>query len=124
MDVLPTTCYESVKRYWRRRKYQRVHGSRLLRKKLKIVRLGGTRQTAGAAATTAADSISAVKAWSKGGYMGMVFGLFGQKALLNGKRNAHLVSVGSTGEEVDSRTVMAIYSKFAASRARESGSYI
>ena len=42
MEIVPSAYYESLKRYWRRRRYQRLtNGGKNNRGKLKTERLGG-----------------------------------------------------------------------------------
>ncbi|KAE8077249.1 hypothetical protein FH972_015828 [Carpinus fangiana] len=46
MEIVPSAYYESLKRYWRRRRYQRLtNGGKNNRRKLKIARLGGRTRT-------------------------------------------------------------------------------
>lgn len=45
MEIVPSAYYESLKRYWRRRRYRRLNGAKNNRRKLKIARLGGGRRT-------------------------------------------------------------------------------
>ncbi|GFZ16032.1 Transcriptional repressor NrdR like [Actinidia chinensis var. chinensis] len=40
MDIVPASYFENLKRYWRRKKYQRLDDSNG-RKRLKVMRLGG-----------------------------------------------------------------------------------
>ncbi|XP_062109454.1 uncharacterized protein LOC133820905 [Humulus lupulus] len=41
MEIVPATYYENLKKYWRKRKYQRLHGgSNQSKRKLLITRLG------------------------------------------------------------------------------------
>ncbi|XP_058088905.1 uncharacterized protein LOC131235651 [Magnolia sinica] len=39
MEILPFQIYESLKRYWRRRRYQRLNGAG--KRNVRVVRLGG-----------------------------------------------------------------------------------
>jgi hypothetical protein len=46
MEIVPSEYYESLKRYWRRRKYQRLtNGGKNNGRKLKIAGLGGRTRT-------------------------------------------------------------------------------
>ncbi|PON34192.1 hypothetical protein PanWU01x14_346360, partial [Parasponia andersonii] len=40
MEIVSITYYENLKRYWRRRRYQRLHGTNHTKRKLPITRLG------------------------------------------------------------------------------------
>lgn len=42
MELLPKASYGNLKRYWRRRRYQRLEGTTQSRKNLKITKFGGT----------------------------------------------------------------------------------
>ena len=140
------TCYENLKRYWRRRKYQRLHGSNHNNKrKLRIIRLGdhGTsssrRQCKAMRDSDKPRSpiclrrlFSPLKALAKfhDTYVNMMVRLAGNVAhkssgagAFAGKKVAKSkqISVVSSGEElVDSKLVLDIYKRLAASRQMNS----
>lgn len=134
--VRPTAYYESLKRYWRRRRYQKLSGSPAKRSKLKVMRLGGSGSRRHWKVRTvpklqwkmAAASLSPVKLLSKfhNGYIDMMIGLAcnvvkssSGAGIFRGKqvaKESQKISMVSTGEEVDGRFVVEVYKKLAASR--------
>ncbi|KAI3410705.1 uncharacterized protein J3R85_018560 [Psidium guajava] len=135
--VRPSAYYEALKRYWRRRRYQKLSGSPAKRSKLKVMRLGGSggsrRQWKVRTAPKlrwkiSVASLSPVKLLAKfhNGYMDMMIGVAcsvvkstSSAGILRGKRVAkesQKISMVSTGEEVDGRFVVEVYKKLAASR--------
>lgn len=133
MAILPAGEYfESLRRHWRRRKYQRISGATHSKRKLQVLRLGGG----------AADAprrrrlwrirripklhwkiVSPIKLLAKlsDAYAGMMICLANKMAnggFLRGKKPAkprHLVWA-STGDQVDTRLVEEIYKQLVASR--------
>ncbi|KAF8040320.1 hypothetical protein BT93_B2529 [Corymbia citriodora subsp. variegata] len=134
--VRPTAYYESLKRYWRRRRYQKLSGSPAKRSKLRVLRLGGSSSRRHWKVRTVpklqwkmtAASLSPMKLLAKfhNGYIDMMIGLAcnvvkssSSAGIFRGKRvtkESQKVCVVSTGEEVDGRLVMEVYKKLAASR--------
>ncbi|KAK3442680.1 hypothetical protein EUGRSUZ_B02857 [Eucalyptus grandis] len=136
--VRPTAYYESLKRYWRRRRYQKLSGSPAKRSKLKVLRLGGSgsgsrhhwkvRTAPKLRWKMAAASLFPVKLLAKfhNGYIDMMIGLAcsvvkssSGAGIFRGKRitrESQKISVVSTGEEVDGKFVVEAYKKLAASR--------
>ncbi|KAJ4709863.1 Transcriptional repressor NrdR like [Melia azedarach] len=132
-NILPSSYHESLKRYWRRRKYQRVYGKR----KIQVLRLGG-----GAASHSQRRRlfwrirriprlrlkiISPIKLLRKfhDAYVNMMICLANKivnsssnGGLLRGKKvaKAREIMVSSGEEVVDARLVMEIYKKLTASR--------
>ncbi|XWS22457.1 hypothetical protein CRYUN_Cryun29cG0036600 [Craigia yunnanensis] len=127
MEIMrSSTCGESMKRAWRRRKYQRLHGNK---RKLKITRPGNT-QTSNQKMKTiprlSLKMVSPIKLLTKfhDAYVEMTMRLVNNMGKANnggvfrGKKIAHdrhVVSMVSGGDEVDSRLVLEIYRRFAAS---------
>lgn len=140
-----SSYYQSFKSYWRRRKYQwLLNGIRYgscIRKKLKITRLGCSRTSRSRPSRRHYSKIrmstapkpkpglkmlSPTKLLAKfhGAYATMMIRLAASldrsvsSSAVGGNKvkKGHRVSLTSTGEEVDSRLVMEIYKKFAASR--------
>ncbi|KAJ4709864.1 Transcriptional repressor NrdR like [Melia azedarach] len=128
MAILSLAYYESLKRYWRRRKYQRINGVK--RKKLRILRLGGGGSPRRIWRIRRRNPkqhlklISPIKLLEKfhEAYVGMMIAVAKKMANPNsnngGKKVAkdRQVSLVSSGEEVDSKMVVEIYKKLAASR--------
>ncbi|KAK4785012.1 hypothetical protein SAY86_001701 [Trapa natans] len=134
----PSSYYQSFKSYWRKRKYQRLTGTRYnsIKKKLKITRLGSRSRpshrhyskltTLSTAPKLGPKILSPIKMLSKfhDGYVTMMVRLAGSldrsagSSAMGGNKvkKGQQVALASTGEEVDSRLVMEIYKKFAASR--------
>lgn len=137
MDIVHLAYYERLNRYWRRRKYQRINGASHGKRKLKILRLGG-----GAADAPRHHlwrirrvpklywkMISPIKLLAKirDAYVSMMIclankmantdingGLFKSKKNIAKQREVSILV--SSGEQVDSRLVLEIYNRLAASR--------
>lgn len=137
MDIVHLAYHERLNRYWRRRKYQRINGASHGKRKLKILRLGG-----GAADAPRRHlwrirrvpklhwkMISPIKLLAKirDAYVGMMIclankmantdingGLFKSKKNIAKQREVSILV--SSGEQVDSRLVLEIYNRLAASR--------
>lgn len=134
MEIVPYAYYESLKRYWRRRRYQRLNGANYTtnRRKLRIARLGGN-----CSSTTSTGRrlwrvksspklsfdiiLSPIKVLTKfhDAYVDMMIRLAGNVGnpnsvdLLGGKRvpKGRQISVVSCGEEVEGRLVLEIYKR-------------
>lgn len=125
MEMVSTSYYENTKRYWRRRRYQRLSGSNNIKRKVKVERLGD-KETRGLCRSWKIRKLRVSKLVAKfhDYYVDMMIGLAGNVAKSNrvgiaGKRvvaKDQQVSVVSCGEEVDSRLVLEIYKRLAASR--------
>ncbi|XP_050374314.1 uncharacterized protein LOC126791862 [Argentina anserina] len=135
MEIIPTTYYENVKRYWRRRRYQRLYGD-CSKKKMRVAKLGGGPN--GSTSPTRSFKIrklrlirfvSPIKLLSKfhGGYVDMMVRMAGNvggaRRVAGGSKKVakaedQVVSVAAlSGEEaVDTRLVLEIYKRLAASR--------
>lgn len=129
MAILSFAYYESLKRYWRRKKYQRISGASHFQKKLKMVSLGG------ASATRRLDRIRTTPkrrqlpikllANFHDAYARMMICVANKIAnsnsnegLCRGKKvaKARQVSVVSSGEEINSKLFMEIYERIVAAR--------
>ena len=134
MAILSFAYYESLKRYWSRKKYQRISGAGHCKKKLKVVRLGGAAATPRLyrVRTTPKQQqqlklVSAIKLLAKfhDAYAGMMIRLANKignsnsdGGVFRGKNvaKAGQVSVVSSGEEIDSKLVVEIYKRIVAAR--------
>lgn len=133
MAILPAGEYfESFRRHWRRRKYQRISGATHSRKKLPVLWLGGGSPDAPRRRRLWRirripklhwKIVSPIKLLAKlnDAYAGMMICLANKMAnggFLGGKKPAkprHLVWA-STGDQVDTRLVAEIYKHLVASR--------
>ncbi|XP_068326459.1 uncharacterized protein [Pyrus communis] len=131
MEIVPTTYYDNLKRYWRRRRYQKLNGEP--RKKMRVTRLGG-----GAKGSTSPKRswklktklrlmkfVSPIKLLTKlhNGYVDLMIRMAGKAGgvgRISAKKIAKpqdQVSVAACGDQlVDSRLVLEIYKRLAASR--------
>ncbi|XP_021299377.1 uncharacterized protein LOC110428039 [Herrania umbratica] len=130
MEIMPSTCCENLKRGWRRRKYQRLHGATRSKRKLRIPRLGNiaTRRVweLKTIPKPSLKMVSPIKILTKvhGAYVDMMMrlvntmGKANNGGLFRGKKVAkdRHVSIVSGGDEVDSKLVLEIYKTLAASR--------
>ncbi|KAM5567809.1 hypothetical protein ABKV19_015734 [Rosa sericea] len=135
MEIAPTTCYENLKRYWRRRRYQRLNGDK--KKKMRVVRLGGgpsgsaspTRRSwkiRTAAKLRLIKCVSPIKLLAKlhGAYVDMMVrtagNVGGARRIAGGSKKVakaqDQLSVAASEEAVDTRLVLEIYKRLAASR--------
>jgi len=125
MEIISSACYENVKRYWRRNRYQRLNGAS--KRKLKIARLGsGRRWKLRAVPKLHMEIASPIKLLAKfhDAYIDMMLrlatniGSLNNKGFFRGKKVAkdQHISMVSSGDEVDSRLLLEIYKKLAASR--------
>ncbi|KAK9276319.1 hypothetical protein L1049_005850 [Liquidambar formosana] len=130
MEINPSAYYDNLKRYWRRRRYQRLNGATTNKKKPKIMRLGGSCRRRlwriRAIPKLKLRFVSPIKLLAKfhDAYIDMMIrlassvensngvGAFGGKRIAKGC----LVSKASSGEEVDSRLVLEIYKRMASTR--------
>ncbi|KAK9934680.1 hypothetical protein M0R45_021815 [Rubus argutus] len=133
MEMVPTTCYENLKRYWRRRRYQRLNVDN--RKKMRVARLGG-----GANGNTSPSRffkirklrlikfVSPMKLLAKfhGAYVDMMVRMAGNvggaRRIAGGSKKVakaqdQISVAASCGDvAVDTRLVLEIYKRLAASR--------
>ncbi|KAM5567810.1 hypothetical protein ABKV19_015735 [Rosa sericea] len=134
MEIVPSTYYDNLKRYWRRRRYQRLNVDS--KKKMRVARLGG-----GATGSTSPTRffkirklrsikfVSPITLLAKfhGAYVDMMVRMAGNvggaRRVAGGSKKVakaedQIVSVAaSCGEEaVDTRLVLEIYKRLAASR--------
>ncbi|KAL6295113.1 hypothetical protein ACE6H2_003255 [Prunus campanulata] len=132
MEIFPTTHCDNLKRYWRRRRYQRLNGD--TKKKMRVTRLGGangpktTRRVwklrSAIPKLRLMKFLSPIKLLAKfhDAYVDMMHRIAGNAASVgrvSGKKVARAqdqISVASCGDEVDSRLVLEIYKRLAASR--------
>lgn len=129
MEISPATCFDNLKRYWRRR-YQRLTGASATnnRRKLRIVRLGGdNHRKIRLIPKRRLKIVSPIKLLAKfhDAYVDTMIGFASNVGKVNkvralgGKRiakSSQVLMVSSTGEEVDSKSVLEIYKRLAASR--------
>ncbi|XP_015876716.3 uncharacterized protein LOC107413318 [Ziziphus jujuba] len=137
MEIVSPSYYENLKRYWRRRRYQRLSGSNKIKRKLKVERLGDKETHSRRRCSWKIRAlpklrvlklVSPAKLLAKfhDSYVDMMIGLAGNVATSNRVGFARKrvvakdqqISVVSCGEEVDSRLVLEIYKRFAASRSQ------
>ncbi|KAH7516461.1 uncharacterized protein LOC107413320 [Ziziphus jujuba] len=131
-----TTYFDNLKRYWRRRKYRKLSGSRTIKRKMKYARLGdGTSPSPSPRRSWKIRTfpklrlrlVSPLKLFAKfhEAYVDMMIGLAGNVAkssrlgIFSGKKVAsekHISMVSSGEELVDSKLVLEIYNRLAASR--------
>lgn len=148
MEIVPTSYLESLKRYWRRRRYQKLSvNSNNIKRKMKVARLGdhGTRTTthrrrACRIRRSLTTKLSALKVVSPTkllalfheSYVEMMISLAGNVAkpnrVLAGKRVAKdkqisMVSNGTEERLVDSKLLLEIYKRLAASRQLQAAGY-
>ena len=131
MDLIPKPNQGSLKRYWRRQQYQRLHGSKSSRKNVKVTRFGaGSPRRVWrirAVRKLRFKIFSPFKLWTKlkNTYMNMMVSLAGNVGYLNTSNifggkwvpKARQVShVVYSTEEVESRIILEIYKALLASR--------
>ncbi|CAN6549521.1 unnamed protein product [Malus baccata var. baccata] len=131
MEIAPTTYYDNFKRYWRRRRYQRMNGE--TRKKMRVTRLGGGAKGSNRHRRSwklktklrFLKFVSPIKLLTKlhNGYVDMMIrmagkaGGVGRIAAKKIAKPQDQISMASCGDElVDSRLVLEIYKRLAASR--------
>ncbi|CAK7326645.1 unnamed protein product [Dovyalis caffra] len=126
MEIISSASYGNVKRYWRRKGYQRLNGAN--KRKLKIARLGSGRRwkLRIVPAQLHMKIASPIKILAKvhDAYIDMMIrlatniGSLNNKGFFRGKKVAkdQHISMVSSGDEVDSRLVLEIYKRLAASR--------
>ncbi|EEF36080.1 conserved hypothetical protein [Ricinus communis] len=131
MEMISSACYDTLKRCWRRRRYQRLHCSTNSKRKLKIIRLGGAATRRIWKLRTTAPKLqwkllSPVRILVNfhDAYVDMMIrlannmgklngrGVFGRKKFAKDKQ----ISMVSCGEEVDTRLVLEIYKRLVAAR--------
>ncbi|KAF5751889.1 hypothetical protein HS088_TW02G00908 [Tripterygium wilfordii] len=125
-------CYDNLKRYWRRRQYQRLINNR---RKIKVVRLGGRGGGGGPSSGGRSrririlipklrlKSLSPIKLLARlhDAYIDMMIRFAvssnNTKLFAGSKvaRNSQQVSMVSSGEQVDTKFVMEIYKRLAPS---------
>ncbi|PKI59814.1 hypothetical protein CRG98_019820 [Punica granatum] len=125
MELLPSAYYENLRRFLRRRRYQRLSSPTNSRKRLKIARLGG-RGPRRAPPRLRLKLVSPVRLLAKFHevYVRMMIQLaqnLGSSKgprVLRGKRDKKCepVHVVSAGEEVDGRLVVEYYNRLMAAR--------
>ncbi|KAM0961281.1 hypothetical protein ACFX13_021003 [Malus domestica] len=136
MEIDPTTYYDNLKRYWRRRRYQRMNGE--TRKKMRVTRLGGGAKGSNSPRRSwklktklrFLKFVSPIKLLAKlhNGYVDMMIrmagkaGGVGRIAAKKIAKPQDQISMASCGDElVDSRLVLEIYKRLAASRQLAAG---
>ena len=134
MEIVPSSYHDNLKRYWRRRKYQRLNVNS--KKKMRVARLGGG--ATGSSSPTRFFKIrklrlikfvSPIRLLAKfhGAYVDMMVRMAGNvggaRRVAGGSKKVakiqdQIVSVAASyGEEaVDTRLVLEIYKRLAASR--------
>ena len=136
MEIAPTTCYENLKRYWRRRRYQRLNGDN--KKKMRVVRLGGGPNGSGTSPTRRSWRVRTTAklrlikyvtpmnllAKLHGAYVDMMVrtagNVGGARRIAGGSKKVakmqDQISMAASEEAVDTRLVLEIYKRLAASR--------
>ncbi|XP_050374787.1 uncharacterized protein LOC126792404 [Argentina anserina] len=135
MEIAPSNCYDNLKRYWRRRRYQRLHGDN--KKKMRVVRLGGgpngstsPPRRSWRLRTTAKlrliKCFSPINLFTKlhGAYVDMMVrtagNVGGARRIAGGSKKVakarDQISMATSEEAVDTRLVLEIYKRLAASR--------
>ncbi|KAF9623467.1 hypothetical protein IFM89_003051 [Coptis chinensis] len=130
MEIISYPFNGSLKRYWRRRRYQRLDGA-VTGKNMKVARLGGKRKSFWRVRTIPKlkwgfKIVSPIKLLRKvrDAYMNMMLGLAGNVGYLNGdnffggKRipKARTISKASKVEEFETKLIFEIYKALMASR--------
>ncbi|KAF8390086.1 hypothetical protein HHK36_024607 [Tetracentron sinense] len=128
MEILSSPFHGSLKRYWRRRRYQRLNGAITGKNSMKIARLGGKSRRfwkIRAFPKLRLKIVSPIKllARLRDGYINMMLGLESNVGYLNnasvfGDRRipkARQVQMVSTSEEFDPRFLFEIYKSLMAS---------
>lgn len=136
MEIVPSSYYDNLKRYWRRRRYQRLNV--VSKKKMKVARLGGG-ATGGSTSPTRFFKIRKLRlikfvspitllAKFHGAYVDMMVRMAGNvggaRRVAGGSKKVakiqdQIVSVAAScgrQEAVDTRLVLEIYKRLAASR--------
>ncbi|XP_030941010.1 uncharacterized protein LOC115965858 [Quercus lobata] len=131
MELIPKPVQGTLKRYWRRQRYQRLHGSKPVRKNVKITRFGGSPRRRvwriRAVPKLRLKNFSPSKLWTKikNAYMNMMVSLagnvgslntssvFGDKRIPKERQVSHVVY---STEEVENRLILEIYKALLASR--------
>ncbi|KAL0015366.1 hypothetical protein SO802_002435 [Lithocarpus litseifolius] len=89
MELIPKPVQGTLKRYWRRQRYQRLHGSKPVRKNVKITRFGGSPRRRvwriRAVPKLRLKNFTPLKLWTKikNAYMNMMVSLAGNVGSLN-----------------------------------------
>ncbi|KAL7240334.1 hypothetical protein ACSBR2_006063 [Camellia fascicularis] len=122
MDIVPATYVENIKRYLRRRKYQRLDNTK---KRLKTTRLGSkTRHWSWKIRRPVPKlrfkTVSPIKLMAKlhDAYVDMMIRLVGAKRVPKG-RSVPVPMVAANDEVVDGRLVLEIYKRLVSSRELE-----
>ncbi|XAR72307.1 hypothetical protein NMG60_11018900 [Bertholletia excelsa] len=102
MDIVPASYFDNIKRYWRRRKYQRLDDGR---KRVKIARLGNRTRRSWKIRLVPKLRFKLVDA--------MIRLVVGKK--VEKKKPLPMISA-STNEVVDGRMVMEIYKRLVSTR--------
>ncbi|XP_059451289.1 uncharacterized protein LOC132182106 [Corylus avellana] len=126
MELIPKPIKGSLKRYWRRQRYQRLHGSKTSRKNVKIVRLGDSPSRVWrlrAIPKLRLKIVSPLRLWIKlkNAYMNTMLSLAGNVGHLSssnvfgGRRipKARQVSLKYSSEEIENRLIIEIYKALA-----------
>lgn len=131
MDILEIANLESLKRYWRRRRYQRLDNTHKSKRKLKIARLGNRNQrysNVKLSHNLRIKIISPTKLFAKFyrvyvdvmirlvSYKKSNNGLIGEKKVPKPNNRACLMVSSGTNEVVDCRLVLEIYKRIMSSR--------
>lgn len=132
MELIPKPIQGSVKRYWRRQQYQRLHGSKPIRRNMKVMRFGDSPprrvwRIRSAIPKLRWKIVSPFKIWAKlkNAYINMMVNLagnvgylntanvFGAKRIPKGRRQG---PSAYSVEEVENRLIFEIYKVLQASR--------
>ncbi|GAV87525.1 hypothetical protein CFOL_v3_30951 [Cephalotus follicularis] len=124
MEIMPSTYYHNLKRFWRRKKYRRLNGTNN-KKKLKVARLGGVaspRLWKKRTLKLGMKIASPIKILAKchDAYINMMIrmannvGTLSYNGLFKGKKVAgdqNILTISKCGEVIDNRLVMEIYKR-------------
>ncbi|XP_042502561.1 uncharacterized protein LOC122079869 [Macadamia integrifolia] len=140
MDVSSIPIYGGLKRYWSGRKYQRLDGGFIVRKKLRVLRLGGnstTRRSSSLLSPTSKIRETSklqlkINKWPmkvfgkiREGYINMMLGVAGNVGYLGDPKNVfgekriprgRPIPTVSQLNQFDKKLVLKVYNSIAASR--------
>jgi hypothetical protein len=126
MELIPRPIKGRLKRYWRRQRYERLHGSKRSRKNVQIVRLGGSPSRVWrmrAIPKLRLKIVSPFRLWTKlkNAYMNTMLSLAGNVAHLSSSNvfgarripKARQVPLNYSFEEIENRLIIEIYKALA-----------
>ena len=127
MELIPRPIKGRLKRYWRRQRYERLHGSKRSRKNVQVVRLGDSPSTRvwrmRVIPKLRLKIVSPLRLWTKlkNAYMNTMLSLAGNVGHLSssnvfgGRRipKARKVPLNYSFEEIENRLIIEIYKALA-----------